>query len=83
MNDTLDPLVLDLIEWVEKEPRTYSQVIDAWRTSCPRLTVWEDAVDRGFITREPKAGQSAMVLASAQGREFLKANGRVVSGSRN
>ena len=38
MADTLDPLVLDLVEWVAKEPRLYSQVIEVWRTSCPRLT---------------------------------------------
>jgi hypothetical protein len=33
MADTLDPLVLDLVEWVAKEPRLYSQVIEVWRTS--------------------------------------------------
>ena len=42
MAGSLDPLVLDLVEWVAKEPRTYAEVMDAWRTSCPRLTVWED-----------------------------------------
>src|SRR5262249_44982149 len=47
MSDRLDPLVLDLVEWVAKEPRPYAQVLEAWRTSCPRLTVWEDASDRG------------------------------------
>ena len=49
MSDVLDPLVRDLVEWVAKEPRTHAEVIDAWRTSCPRLTVWEDAVDRGLV----------------------------------
>jgi len=42
----LDPLVLDFVEWIAKEPRAYADVLDAWRTSCPRLTVWEDAIDR-------------------------------------
>ncbi len=76
MTDALDPLVLDLVEWVEKEPRSYAQVIEAWRTSCPRLTVWEDAIDRGFVSRETTAGREAMVYATALGRDFLKANGR-------
>ena len=46
MNQIIDPLVLDLVEWVAKAPRPYAEVIEAWRTSCPRLTVWEEAVDR-------------------------------------
>ena len=49
---SLDPLILDLVEWVAREPRAYPELIDAWRTSCPRLTVWEDAVERGFVRRE-------------------------------
>ncbi len=39
MTNTLDPLILDLVEWVAREPRSYLDVMDAWRTSCPRLTV--------------------------------------------
>ena len=49
MAEDLDPLVLDLVEWVAREPRAYADVIDAWRTSCPRLPVWESAVDRGYV----------------------------------
>jgi hypothetical protein len=51
MSVTLDPLLMDLVAFVAKQPRPYDEVIDAWRTSCPRLTVWEDAIDRGLITR--------------------------------
>ena len=49
MRDATDALVLDLVEWIAREPRLYSDVIDTWRTSCPRLTIWEDAVDRGYV----------------------------------
>ena len=52
VRNDLDPLILDLLEWIGREPRSYADVIDAWRTSCPRLTVWEDAMDRGFAVRE-------------------------------
>ena len=52
MTETTDALVLDLVEWIGREPRLYSEVIETWRTSCPRLTIWEDAVDRGYVTRE-------------------------------
>ena len=37
MNDANDPLVLDLLEWIAREPRLYAEVIETWRTSCPRL----------------------------------------------
>ena len=47
----IDPLILDLVEWVAARPRPYDEVMTAWRTSCPRLPVWEDAVDRGFLRR--------------------------------
>ena len=55
MSDPADPLVLDLVEWVAREPRLYSEVIEAWRTSCPRLTIWEDAVDRGYVARAARS----------------------------
>jgi hypothetical protein len=77
MADTTDPLVLDLVEWIAREPRPYSEVIEAWRTSCPRLTVWEDAVDRGFVTRETIAGAGVRVTITEGGEIFLRAHGRV------
>jgi hypothetical protein len=52
MDPVLEDLILDLLEWVTKEERTYEQVADAWRTSCPKLPVWEDATDRGLVTME-------------------------------
>jgi hypothetical protein len=77
-NETLDPLILDLLEWIAREPRTYADVIEAWRTSCPRLTVWEDAVDRGFAVREHSQGRDVLIRLTADGRAFLREHGRVV-----
>jgi len=77
MGQPLDPLVLDLVEWVAKEPRPYASVIDAWRTSCPRLTVWEDAVDRGLVKREPTPGKTTQVVVTATGEDFLREHGRL------
>jgi hypothetical protein len=68
----LDPLILDLLEWIAREPRSHADVIDAWRTSCPRLTVWEDAVDRGFAVREHGHGRDVLIRLTADGREFLR-----------
>ena len=72
MADVLEPLVLDLVEWVAVRPRQYSEVIDAWRTSCPRLTVWEEALDRGLVRRANINGNGALVVATALGQEFLR-----------
>jgi hypothetical protein len=76
MAETSDPLVLDLVEWIAREPRPYSEVIETWRTSCPRLTIWEDAVDRGYVARQPVAGKGVLVTITAVGEKFLRAHGR-------
>jgi hypothetical protein len=73
----LDSLVLDLVEWVAQQPRSYAQTMDAWRTSCPRLQVWEDAVDRGFVVRETAADGETLVKATTAGVCFLRTMGRV------
>lgn len=77
MTATTDALVLDLVEWIGREPRLYSEVIETWRTSCPRLTIWEDAVDRGFVTRESIGGAGVRVAVTEGGAQFLRAHGRV------
>ena len=76
IRNDLDPLILDLLEWIAREPRTYADVIDAWRTSCPRLTVWEDAIDRGFASREHAKGREVMIRLTAAGHAFLREQGR-------
>lgn len=76
IRNDLDPLILDLLEWIGREPRSHAEVIDAWRTSCPRLTVWEDAIDRGFAVREHAKGREVMVVLTAAGRAFLREHGR-------
>ena len=78
MSEKLEPLILDLVEWVAREPRPYADVMEAWRTSCPRLTVWEDAVDRGFVARERADGATLNVVVTAAGRQFLAGHGRRV-----
>jgi hypothetical protein len=75
MAQPLDPLILDLVEWIAAEPRTYLDVMDAWRTNCPRLTVWEDALERGYVSRRPGAHGGFVAVTSA-GVSFLAQNGR-------
>ncbi|MDA1098198.1 MAG: hypothetical protein O2967_04365 [Proteobacteria bacterium] len=70
-------LILDLVEWIGVQPRSYDDVMAAWRTSCPRLTIWEDAVDRKLLTREYRHGIGAMVHITPAGRTLLAAAGRM------
>jgi hypothetical protein len=77
MTVTLTPLVLDFLEWLAAGARPYSEVMDGWRTSCPRLTVWEDAVDHGFVIRRSVAGQELLVDLTPLGRSFLEGWGRL------
>jgi hypothetical protein len=51
-------------------------VFDAWRTSCPRLPVWEEACDRGLVARTSVPGRGALVVATTSGRKFLQQHGR-------
>jgi hypothetical protein len=59
-----DPLVLDFVEWIAREKRFYSEVVAVWKTSCPRLTIWEDAADQGFVARETVAGSGFVVTVT-------------------
>lgn len=62
----LEPLVLDLLEWIGPAARPCEDVLDAWRTSCPRLPVWEEASARGWVARD--AGATIRVTAAGAAR---------------
>lgn len=67
-----EALILDLVEWIALAPRPYGEVMDAWRTSCPRLPVWETACDRHYVTRS-----QGTVQITAEGLAQLKRAGRI------
>jgi hypothetical protein len=71
MSDTLAPLIRDLVASVAAGPRPYPEVIEAWRTSCPRLTVWEDAVEGGFVAITAAGPGGLQVVATPRGRALL------------
>ena len=71
MADTVvEALILDLLEWLAARERSYEEVLEAWRTSCPKLPVWEDANDRGLVTRDETNGR-CIVGESPSGRALL------------
>jgi len=76
MSCKADPLVLDFVEWIAREPRAYAEVISTWKTSCPRLTIWEDAADRGFVARETMPGLGLVIAVTEDGEKLLRQSGR-------
>lgn len=78
MPDPVDALILDLLEWISPGARPYREVIEAWRTSCPRLPVWEEANERGFIEYHHSQGSEAVVSVSALGAKFLAEGRRII-----
>jgi D-3-phosphoglycerate dehydrogenase / 2-oxoglutarate reductase len=61
----VENLILDLLEWLAVRDRSYEEVMEAWRTSCPRLSVWEEANDRGLVIRANDGGRCVVKLTSA------------------
>jgi hypothetical protein len=72
MVDTVvEALIRDLLSWLAKGDRTYEEVMDAWRTSCPKLPVWEEANELRFVTVE-RANEQTVVRITAAGVAFLE-----------
>jgi hypothetical protein len=72
MSDSvIESLVLDLLEWVAKQDRCYQETMDDWRTSCPKLPVWEEASDRELIELDAVAGTNVVRITRA-GRALLE-----------
>jgi hypothetical protein len=70
-----EALIFDLLEWLANGDRTYEDVMDAWRTSCPKLTIWEDASDRGLVAFEQVNG-SRFVRPSPAGLALIDQRAR-------
>jgi len=69
MNDPTVALTRQLLEWIDGGRRTRAEVLEAWKTSCPRLSIWEDACIEGLIDGDPDGG---FVTVSAKGRHWLR-----------
>ena len=71
MRTAPNALVCDFLEWLEIRERSYAEAMDVWRTSCPRLTVWEDAIEGGLVVRARNGGRPA-VRTTEEGRAWLR-----------
>jgi hypothetical protein len=66
-------LMLQFLAWVSDRPRSYAEVMEAWRSNCPRSSVWEDATIEGLVKfRNASRGE---VILTAAGRAALQQAG--------
>src|SRR6516165_3878219 len=88
MSDSASLIMIQFLSWLADRPRSYTETMDAWRTSCPRLSVWEDAIiadlarienDRGRAVRLTERGvgllRQAQHQAAAAGRHIPSGQG--------
>jgi hypothetical protein len=72
MADPAHALTLQFLAWVAEAPRSYAQAMDAWRSTCPRLSIWEDAILDGLVAFEGGATRNqSRVMLTPRGRAVL------------
>lgn len=72
---TITALTLQMLAWVAERPRTYGEAMEAWRTNCPRMPIWEDAVSGGLVEIQPVAGagmNGSAVRLTVRGLDMLR-----------
>jgi hypothetical protein len=73
-NQTVTLSTLEFLTWVSIRPRTYGEAMEAWRSTCPRLSTWEDALADGLIQIESGATMDqSKVTLTARGRALVDA----------
>lgn len=66
MDHAVHPLTLELLTWISARPRTYAEAMEAWRSNCPRHSVWDDARIAGLV-----AANGSGVALTERGRALL------------
>jgi hypothetical protein len=65
-------LTIQFLEWLSARPRTYGDAMDAWRTSCPRLSIWEDALSAGLVRLGHGSFRERQVTITELGQSLLR-----------
>ena len=68
MADANRALTIQLREWISNRPRTYAETLEAWHSTCPCLSIWEDVCIEGLIEHDRHRD---IVRPSAKGRALL------------
>jgi hypothetical protein len=61
----------EFLSWVDRQARTYDETMAAWRTSCPRLAVWEDAVADDLVSLRSNGSLEELVELTSEGRRAV------------
>jgi hypothetical protein len=76
MSESANLLMLEFLAWIANRRRTYGDVMNAWQSTCPRHTIWEDALIDGYVQVHRSSAQSGPeVTLTATGRALLNGNG--------
>jgi hypothetical protein len=67
---TVSASMLEFLRWVDARPRTYTETMEAWRTSCPRFSIWEDASIDGYVVLRDEAGEQCVFLTRKGARHL-------------
>jgi hypothetical protein len=66
---------MEFLGWISTRRRTYDEAMEAWQSTCPRHTVWEDALTDGLIQIEDTL-QQAEVTLTPRGKAVLSGKDR-------
>jgi hypothetical protein len=64
-------IMIQFLEWVAARPRNREDVMDAWKSSCPRFPVWEDARAEGLVRQCGGENGERRVELTDRGRAVL------------
>jgi hypothetical protein len=70
-------LMIQFLVWIAERPRNHDEVMEAWRSSCPRFPVWEDALVEGLIRYQP--GSRRLVALTEKGRAHVERLGEAAA----
>ena len=70
MSEPASLIMLQFLAWVADRPRTYPDTMEAWHSTCPRLSVWEDAIIEGLVRLDNAAGRA--VTLTPRGKAVLE-----------
>jgi hypothetical protein len=74
MQDAAHALTQQFLAWVAEASRSYADA-EAWRRSCPHLSIWEDAISDGLVRFENGSSmREARLVLTARGRKHLNGN---------
>ena len=59
--------VVELLDWIAREERSYAETMAAWTTHCPRLPIWEDALEARLVEIARRGSRGSKVVLTQSG----------------